>query len=342
MDLRDLILEMVKLHRSVRVADVVSRTGFSRAYVHRHLQQLCRDGQLMLLGKANRARYVPVSQNTALQAKRNILEINRILLNRNLSEDVVLGEIKTGSGIYFRLPPNVARILDYAFTEMLNNAIEHSRSQKIRVWLRRSREGVAFKVVDHGIGVFKNIQQTRRLASELEAIQELIKGKQTTDPSRHSGEGIFFTSKVADRLMIKGSSKKITYDNRIPDVFIHDVKPIVGTHVEFMVDGRSRKRLKDVFAEYSGNAYEFARTVVTVKLFKTEGDYVSRSQARRLLTGLERFKTIVLDFKDVSAIGQAFADEVFRVWSRNHAGIEFEIRNANEAVRMMMSHVRGF
>jgi len=41
--------------------------------------------------------------------------------------------------------------------------------------------------------------------------------------------------------------------------------------------------------------------------------HVSRSQAKRLLMGLEKFNTIILDFKGVVSVGQAFVDQVFRV-----------------------------
>ena len=54
---------------------------------------------------------------------------------------------------------------------------------------------LSFIVNDSGIGIFRNIMQKRNLKSELEAIQDLMKGKTTTMPESHSGEGIFFTSK---------------------------------------------------------------------------------------------------------------------------------------------------
>ena len=44
--------------------------------------------------------------------------------------------------------------------------------------------------------------------------------------------------------------------------------------------------------------------------------FVSRSEAKRLLTNLERFREVVVDFTGVQSVGQGFADEVFRVWAR--------------------------
>jgi anti-sigma regulatory factor (Ser/Thr protein kinase) len=247
--------------------------------------------------------------------------------------------LKDESGVFHRLPPNVVSILDYAFTEMLNNAIEHSHSKNIDVRMKRSGGRVDFKVVDRGVGIFKSIKRARRLANELEAIQELIKGKLTTDPKRHSGEGIFFTSKVGDRLLIKGSGKKLVFDNRQSDIFVEDINPIVGTAVEFSIGERSKKELRRIFADSTGEGYEFAKTLVTIELFKTTGDSISRSQARRVFAGLEKFKTVVLDFRGVQTVGQAFADEVFRVWQKNHPAIGIEVRNANDNVQLMIQHV---
>ena len=49
---------------------------------------------------------------------------------------------------------------------------------------------------------------------------------------------------------------------------------------------------------------------------------ISRSQAKRLLARLEKFKIVMLDFEDVATIGRAFADEIFRVFTNNHPEIQ--------------------
>ena len=67
--------------------------------------------------------------------------------------------------------------------------------------------------------------------------------------------------------------------------------------------------------------------------------YVSRSQARRILTGLDKFKRIVLDFEKVPNIGQAFADEIFRIFQNKHPNIVIEPVNVNETVNFMVRHV---
>ncbi len=287
-----------------------------------------------MIGKANNARYVLSAD--AEKTKNNILSINRILKNRNLSEDMVLDEIKENSGVFENLPANVVNIVDYAFTEILNNAIEHSNSKEIMVSVDKKENILTFEVVDYGVGIFKNIIAKRGLKNEMEAIQDLLKGKQTTNPEKHSGEGIFFTSKIADKFFIRGSNKKLIFDNVLNDIFVKDMTEISGTRVSFEISIKSTKKLNNIFREYSGDAFEFSKTKVTVDLFEIDNAYISRSQARRILAGLEKFKEIILDFKNIETIGQGFADEVFRVWGKSHPAKKIEYKNANENVLFMI------
>jgi len=52
------------------------------------------------------------------------------------------------------LPKNVADILDYSFTKMVNNAIEHSQSKEIEIRFSEDKQRVKFEVIDSGVGVF--------------------------------------------------------------------------------------------------------------------------------------------------------------------------------------------
>ena len=69
--------------------------------------------------------------------------------------------------------------------------------------------------------------------------------------------------------------------------------------------------------------------------------FVSRSEARRLLAGLDRFKAVELDFSGVSSIGQGFADEVFRVFAAAQPEIDVVAESANDVVDAMIQHVRS-
>ena len=336
MNIESLILKELGKKKKLKVADIVKATGFSRAYVNRFFKELRDQGKIILVGKANNAHYVPARKDIARKIKKEILIVRYILNNINLSESAILDRIKKETGIFADLSNNVVSILDYAFTEMLNNAIEHSRSKKIVVAMKRGGGSIDFEVIDFGIGIFNNIMGKRGLKNRLEAIQDLLKGKQTTAPKEHTGEGIFFTSKVADKLVIQSSDKKLIFDNILDDVFIKDSKTKKGTKVKFEIRMNSKTNLGKIFRDYSGDAFEFAKTKVIINLYEMDNVYISRSQARRVLSGLEKFKTIILDFKDVETIGQAFADEVFRVWQARHQDIKIIHQNADENVLFMI------
>lgn len=202
------------------------------------------EGLIVRTGKANQARYIP--QPKKGRALRKPLRVHRILLNRGLAEDAVLRQINEEGAIFESMADNVSSIVHYAFTEMLNNAIEHSRSEKIDVVMMKTAADIRFSVTDRGIGIFYNIMKTKRLGAVMEAIQDLLKGKETTAPDAHSGEGIFFTSKIADRLAIRSFEKKIVFDNIRKDVYIKDVQPIKGTRVDFILNLKSPKKLTDL------------------------------------------------------------------------------------------------
>ena len=334
MDIKRIILNMISKKGQIRAADVVSRTGLSRAYVHRFLKKLADDGLIVLIGKANQAHYVMASDKGALPARP--LRVRKIITNKGLAEDKVLGQIKKESSIFEGMAGNVSSIIDYALTEMLNNAIEHSSSEKIDLIVTKTAMDIRFTVADQGIGIFNNIRKKKRLPSTMAAIQDLLKGKETTAPERHSGEGIFFTSKIADCLTIKSFEKKVVFDNVGQDIYVRDIQASRGTKVDFVLGLKSKKTLSDLFNHYTDESFQFSKTGVKVKLYHQNIDYVSRSQARRILAGLEKFKTIELDFQDVETIGQAFADEIFRVWRSAHKDIKVIVINANENILLMI------
>ena len=324
----------------MRAAEIVQATGLSRAYIHRSFNALENEGVIVRIGKANRTRYVAAARGALQRARRTELRFRRMLRGTGTSEDEVLTEIKRETGVYLGLPGNVSDILDYSFSEMLNNALEHSRAKRIDVHVVRTPPGVSFRVRDYGVGILRNIMRKNKLKSESEAVQDLLKGKQTTQPDRHSGEGIFFTSRVVDVLVIRGSNKKLIFDNMLGDVFVREVKPLVGTQVDVMLARSSKRTLRSVFDRYAGKNYTFDKTSLTVRLFAGAGGYVSRSQARRLVAGLEKFRSITLDFSGVKLVGQSFADEIFSVWQAAHPKMNIDVLGASEDVILMIERAR--
>src|SRR5262249_14618053 len=153
-----------------------------------------------------------------------VQRLTRRLSNVALQEDRVLSGLNDAAPFLTRLPAKVGTIVSYAFLEIMNNAIEHSGSQRLDVEVVRANEAVTFVVADFGCGVFRKVMRERKLGSELEAIQDLLKGKTTTQPEHHSGEGIFFTSKVADVFILESFRYCLRVDNRIGDYFIEPTR----------------------------------------------------------------------------------------------------------------------
>jgi anti-sigma regulatory factor (Ser/Thr protein kinase)/biotin operon repressor len=341
MDIKDLILKKLKENGEVRSSEIVKATGYSRAYINRFFKELHEEGILLLTGKANRAKYIPANEETIAKEIKSINKVYRLLNNSNLQEDEIFNNIKKSSNIVKDLNKNASDILEFAFTEILNNAIEHSNSKKIEIIIERKPTNVVFMIRDWGVGIFSNIMLKKGLHNEMEAIQDLIKGKLTTAQKYHSGEGIFFTSKAGDILTIQSSRKKLIFDNLIGDTFISNVGIIEGTRVVFSINLTSIRDLRKIFNQYTDNNYAFSKTKVDIKLYEEGTNYVSRSQARRVLTGLEKFKTIILDFREVDSIGQAFADEVFRIWKTKYPDIKVMWKNASENVLFMINRARS-
>lgn len=175
-----------------------------------------------------------------------------------------------------------------------------------------------------------------KFSDEKHSALELAKGKFTTDPERHTGEGIFFTSKMLD-----------SFDISSGGVYFTSVSPLKnrkGTAVWMKLRNTTDRSRKEVFDEYASreNDYTFDKTVVPVKMAEySPGDLISRSQAKRLLLRIDRFRRVVLDFQNVNQIGQAFADEIFRVFVRSHPSVDVQFMNANDEVIRMIRRAQS-
>lgn len=308
----------------------------SRQWVSTLLTDMYKRGELARAKSGSFVYYVLPNRLDLLGKK-----IQEKMPNININEDIVFDNLNNSTSFIKALPENVNSILRYGFTEMVNNVKDHSHSDNLQVSIEESDKNIAFEVFDDGVGVFRNVMQKKQLKSEIEAIQELLKGKTTTNPHSHSGEGIFFTSKIADVFILESFGYRLRVDNTIPDVFIEKIDSLKGTKVHFELNKNTKKHLSDVFFEYEAEpgSFAFDKTKVQVKLFQAGTIYISRSQAKRLLSNLDKFSLIVLDFQGVETVGQAFADEVFRVFQSNHPGIKIEAINMSETVNFMVNRV---
>lgn len=255
-----------------------------------------------------------------------------------LEEDVVWSEIKATFGLSGKEP--AADIAIYAFTEMLNNAIDHSLGAEVHVSFEISDEMWSFEIADDGVGIFERIQEKFKLGSPLEAVGELTKGKRTSAPEAHTGEGIFFTSKMVAKFSIESQCIQWSCNNLIDDFSILASEVEAGTRVRCEVLTQPRWSALEIFERFSRN-HQFTKSRPVIKLFELGTDFVSRSEAKRLVSGLENFEEVDLDFAKVKGIGQGFADQVFRVWQKAHPQTQLHVINASAEVEFMIDRANG-
>jgi anti-sigma regulatory factor (Ser/Thr protein kinase) len=341
MKTKELILKLVREKKSVRTVDIVAKTHITRQSANEHLRNLVERGVLIKAGSTKNATYLLAQGNDKVDSFNKLShEIRHTFTRVGLDETRVLKTIVLETNMRQALSKNAFNIFSYAFSEMVNNAIEHSRSAKIHVAFAYHNSSFSFEAKDEGIGVYESIRSKFKLLNHFESVEHLLKGKQTTAPEGHSGQGIFFTSKIADVFVLESEKIRLTVDSALNDVMVESVPFVKGTRVFFQLKRKTRKQLEALFREYSNADFEFDKTKITVHLSKREGEHISRSQARRILFGLEKFKRVVLDFKNVAGVGQGFADEIFRVFKNAHPEISFEIVNANESVTFMVERAK--
>jgi DNA-binding transcriptional ArsR family regulator len=315
---------------ATRVAD---EFGVSRQAASSWLSRLKAEGIIRSEGVGRGTTYRLVE----LETQRGIFQ------REGLSEDRVWRELCFP--VVKELPENVRSIWHHGITEMVNNAIDHSGSDQVTVIITRNILYVDCWVCDSGEGIFLKIQKALDLYDTREAILELAKGKFTTDPAKHSGEGIFFSSKMFDNFMIRSRALAFVHvgsKQKDFDVMVTRDEDSLGTRVNMRLDNFSARTTREVFDKFAlPEEFSFAKTVVPVKLAQHEGEtLVSRSQAKRLTRRFERFQTVILDFTDVTEIGQAFADEVFRVFANAHPALKMVTTGLTPAVRSMIKRVQ--
>lgn len=242
-------------------------------------------------------------------------------------------------------PQNIVDICQYGFTEILNNAVDHSGITTASVHLTRYHDETEIWVIDKGIGIFEKIKQDFNLEDRRHALLELTKGGLTSDPRRHAGEGIFYTSRMFSRFFIGSTDLALMTRQDAERGFVLEApegSQPPGTAVRMQIDHSAKWTTRQVFQRYQapGQA-SFRKTEIIVALGLYPGEQlVSRSQAKRLLARVDRFSGVICDFTGIDHIGQAFADEIFRVFAHAHPAVPLSFINANDEIRRMIQHVR--
>jgi anti-sigma regulatory factor (Ser/Thr protein kinase) len=327
--IRQFITDYVTANPTDIGALTAKQFNISRQAVSHHMKWLVNHGVLRKSGNTTGRTYelIPTGQ------------LQKTYELAGLKEDVVwLEDIKPLLG---DAPENVSAICSIGFTEMLNNAIDHSEAASVSVDVLTTAATVAINIRDRGVGIFKKIRTACGLRDERDAILELGKGRLTTSPEAHTGYGVYFTSRMVDIFTM--ASGKLFFAHIQPDddwLMELDRDPVEGTSVELIVSKHTDRSATDVynqFCESPDSNMGFSKTHVPIALAQYGNEHlVSRSQAKRVLSRFDNFSEVLLDFRGVDFIGQAFADEIFRVFPANYPGIKIGYRNAGPQVAGMI------
>ena len=235
------------------------------------------------------------------------------------------------------LSPGARRVLNYAVTEMLNNAIDHSSGSEVRLSARVDGPLLTVVIADDGVGVWRHVGEHFGLASDTEALAHISKGQQTTAPDRHSGQGLFFTSKMVEHFELDSGELRWIVDNERSDQTAGPGSGTEGTRVTLVHPLESARTPREIFDQFSDDDAGFTKSRVSVRLSVPAGTFVSRSEAKRLADGLEEFGEVEVDFADVTEVGQGFVDELFRVWQSQHPDTSLVPVNMSGEVEFMVT-----
>ena len=306
---------------SLRVAETF---GISQNTVHTYLRELL-DNNIIKRGKRGKYELVSEQYEYVLNRESGELDDDMFVYSKCL-----LPHIST-------LPDNVKQIWQYAVSEMTNNVIDHSGAKQLSVTIKTDHLKTEVYLDDNGIGIFNKIKEHFGFSEIDDAICELFKGKITTDAANHSGEGVFFTSRIMDKFWIVSSGKVFSSSKFDNDEVVNQID-LPGTCVYMALSNSSHKSMSEIFNLYSNLDGGFTRTSIPLRLVFDSAP-VSRSQAKRITYRLDDFKEVELDFKDIDWMGQGFAHQLFVLYAKAHPDTKLIPVNMEKGVSEMYEHV---
>ncbi len=317
-------------HRYDLPAFVMQRLGISRRRVMPLLQKLTAAQWLNSTGTARKPCFSPGPLRQVV--KRYALP--------GLQEDLPW---RRDFAPFFELPASVQRLARHAFTELLNNAVDHSGGTSVTVSLRQTALHLQLLVSDDGCGVFKRLEDSFGIDDPQLAMFELSKGKLTSQPDRHCGHGLYFSARLADVFDIHANAAG--FQRRGWDAGAWKptrAAPHSGTSVYLAIALDTPRTLDAVLqAASTRSGYDFDRTQVPLRLLSDCHGLVSRAEARRVVSRLASFTHAELDFSGIDDVGPAFADELFRVFRNQNPAVQLSPAGMDPRVSAVVRGVLG-
>jgi anti-sigma regulatory factor (Ser/Thr protein kinase) len=347
LDEKDATILATARETTTLASTAAERTGLSRVAVSRRIKKLANTGYLERHGSGTRQTY-------SAGANRFWLLQTELAALAQSGGEFGAWE-KHVAPLLEGLPANAVNLANIAFTEMVNNVMDHSQARRIQMAVHVFGGRFQMLVADDGVGIFRRIAQALELFDDRLALLELAKGKFTTAPQAHSGMGVFVSSRMLDGFAI--DSKGLTFDLRMGSEKLATLEWVdaaalpraagQGTVVRMDLALNTTRTAQDVYTRYfspdAAGGDAFHTTEVPVRLAQLSSQLTSRSQGKWVVERATQFKTVVLDFAGVTLVGQGFVDEVFRVFATAHPEVRLKpvhlLPEVTQALRMFAPHV---
>ncbi|MBH49908.1 MAG: hypothetical protein CMG69_04050 [Candidatus Marinimicrobia bacterium] len=317
---RRYIINNLSDHQKDIIKMVIRKFGLSRQAALRHMYVLITQGKVTATGKTKDRSY---TLNSLVDTSFSFQ------ISRSLQEDQIFHEKL--APYLDNIDEGVKEIIEYGFSEVMNNVISHSEGKTCRIKILKNEGSISLKIDDNGVGIFSKLTEHFSLENKRHAILELSKGKLTTDPVHHTGDGLYFISRLFDSFILNSSGLVWKHDFNINEWSILPVKKNRGTSVFLEISNFSNRTLRQVMQDYSSNGgIIFDKTCIPVILAKLESENLfSRSQAGRITKNLDKFKEVCFDFKGVELVSHVFADEIFRVYRQINPHVILDWKNSS-------------
>ncbi|MBF0626067.1 MAG: DUF4325 domain-containing protein [Magnetococcales bacterium] len=332
-EVRRFILEQAARDPSRLARATAQHFGISRQAVAKHIRSLMESGLLAASGRTRLRRH----------ARQEIRDEILTFAVTDLDPEAVWRD-HVRVWLAGRSEP-VQEIWRFGLLEMLNNVLLHAQAS--HVWIAATLGGSRVRLIvgDDGQGLFEKIQSRLGLTYRLQAVLELAKGPLTSPREGRPGAGIFLTSRLFDLFTIRSRELFYARNQDLDWDGVSEEEPVAGTFVWMELADDTPRTLATVLARYRGGdaaRRDLVTTVIPVELARFGAELLTtREQAERLMARVERFRTVVLNFKGVKSIGPGFAEHVFRTFPRLHPDVELLPVNCNEAVTASMRKI-GF
>jgi hypothetical protein len=220
----------------------------------------------------------------------------------------------------FALPPDVCRMAQHAFTELLNNAIDHSGGTQVTVSMRQTPLHLQLLVSDDGCGLFERIARPSPSPTPRWPCWSSARASSPASPSATPAAACSSprawptcstcTPTPPPSSTAAGTAQLVQEPSR---------SARQGTSVYLAIALDTARTLDSVLRAHSldGDGYAFDRTVVPLQLLAAPGWRSIRARRPSAWRAAAALSPRRDSTSPASAdIGHGFADELFRVAAR--------------------------